>query len=106
MPQNLQMVAKLFHLPARVMVWTAVESDGSKFPFIFIEESLKVNSVVYMKMLEEKVPPWLNGSSVTNLKQALTKAWSNLDEETVRRCCGCVTVQLGSMIKVKRGNFE
>ena len=37
-------------------------------------------------------------SSVTNFKQALTKAWLNLDEETARRCCGSVTAQLGKMI--------
>ena len=47
---------------AGLMVLVAVWSDGSKCLFIFIEEGVKVKSVVYMKMLEDKVLPWLNGS--------------------------------------------
>ena len=47
---------------AGVMVWAAVGSDGSKSPFISIEEGGKLNSVLYMKILEDKVLPWLNGS--------------------------------------------
>ena len=49
--------------PDGVIVWAAVGSDTvSKSPFIFIEEGVKVNSVVYMKILEDKVLPWLNES--------------------------------------------
>ena len=44
------------------MVWAAVGSDGSKSPFIFIEEGVNANSIVFMKKLEEKVLSWLNGS--------------------------------------------
>ena len=44
--------------PAGVMVWAAVASDGSKSPFVFIQEGVKVNSQVYLQMLEEKVLPW------------------------------------------------
>ena len=45
--------------PASVMVWAAVGSDGSKSPLVFIDQGVKVNSEVYVKMLEEKVLPWL-----------------------------------------------
>ena len=45
--------------PAGVMVWAAVASDGTKSPLIFIKEGVKVNSQVYMQMLDEKVLPWL-----------------------------------------------
>uniref|UniRef100_A0A3P8TI71 Paired domain-containing protein n=1 Tax=Amphiprion percula TaxID=161767 RepID=A0A3P8TI71_AMPPE len=44
--------------PAGVMVWAAVASDGSKSPLVFIQEGVKVNSQVYLQMLEEKVLPW------------------------------------------------
>ena len=43
--------------PASVMVWAAVASDGSKSPLIVIEEGVKVNSQVYLNMLQEKVLP-------------------------------------------------
>ena len=43
--------------PASVMVWAAVASDGSKSPLIVIEEGVKVNSQVYLNMLEGKVLP-------------------------------------------------
>ena len=48
--------------PASVMVWAAVASNGSKSPLIVIEEGVKVNSHVYLNMLEEKVLPWLTES--------------------------------------------
>ena len=34
--------------PARVMVWAAVASDGSKSPQVFIEKGVKVNTKVYI----------------------------------------------------------
>ena len=43
--------------PAGVMVWAAVGFDETKSPFIFIEEGVKGNSVVYMKMLVDNVLP-------------------------------------------------
>uniref|UniRef100_A0A3P8WNH7 Tc1-like transposase DDE domain-containing protein n=1 Tax=Cynoglossus semilaevis TaxID=244447 RepID=A0A3P8WNH7_CYNSE len=43
---------------AEVMVWVAVASDGSKSPLVLIQEGVKVNSQVYLQMLEEKVLPW------------------------------------------------
>jgi inhibitor of nuclear factor kappa-B kinase subunit alpha len=45
--------------PAGVMVWAAVSSDGGKSPLVFVEEGTKVNSVVYLKMLEDNVLPWV-----------------------------------------------
>ena len=45
--------------PAGVMVWAAVASDGTKSPLLFIEEGVKVNSLVYLQMLKEKVLPWV-----------------------------------------------
>ena len=132
-------------LPAAVLVWAAVGYDGSKSPFIFIDEGVMRWTVWFTwKCLEDKVLPWLNRcfwgtihlhsrwrtghhikghpkvcnehfvgfwdkniwppsspdinpmdfaiwyiletevskvsySSVSNLKQALTKAWSKLD---------------------------
>ena len=43
--------------PNRVTVWAAVGSDGAKSPLMFIDRGLKVNSDVYVKMLDEKVLP-------------------------------------------------
>lgn len=48
--------------PAGVMVWAAVASDGSKSPLVFIEEGVRVNTQVYIKMLDEKVFPWITES--------------------------------------------
>lgn len=48
--------------PAGVMVWAAVASNGTKSPLIFIEEGVKVNSQVYIKMLKDKVLPWVTGA--------------------------------------------
>lgn len=48
--------------PAGVMVWAAVASDGTKSPLVFIKEGVKVNSQVYLKMLEEHLLPWLTAS--------------------------------------------
>ena len=157
--------------PAGVMVWAAVASDGEKSPLIFIEEGAKVNSQVYLKMLEENVLPWLTEtfgeqyiftqdgapahtsnvsqkwckehfqgfwdknmwppsspdinpmdfsiwsilesdvskisySSVTALKQALATAWSNVDQETVRRSCLSVTSRLKALVRAKGGHIE
>ena len=52
--------------PASVMVWAAVASDGTKSPLIVIDEGVKVNSQVYLNMLQEKVFPWLTESFGTN----------------------------------------
>ena len=41
------------------MVWAAVASDVSKSRFVFIDEGLKVNSQVYLNMLQKNVLPWL-----------------------------------------------
>ena len=41
--------------PASVIVWAAVASDGSKSPLVVIDEGVKVNSQVYLNMLQEKV---------------------------------------------------
>ena len=48
--------------PAGVMVWAAVASDGTKSPLVFIKEGVKVNSQVYLKMLEEQVLTWVTES--------------------------------------------
>lgn len=34
-------------------------SDGKKCPIIFIPQGLKVNTAVYLDLLNEKVKPWL-----------------------------------------------
>ena len=45
--------------PAGVMVWAAVASDGTNAPLVLIEEEVKVNSGVYLKMLKDNVLPWV-----------------------------------------------
>ena len=42
--------------PAPVMVWGGVTSTGEKIPLIFIEEGVKVNQHLYLKMLKEMFP--------------------------------------------------
>ena len=46
--------------PASVMVWAGVTSSGLKTPLIFIEEGVKVNQHVYLRMLKDKVVLWMN----------------------------------------------
>ena len=45
--------------PASVMVWAGVTSTGLKTPLIFIEDGVKINQHVYLKMLKDKVVPWV-----------------------------------------------
>lgn len=63
---------------AGVMVWVAVASDGSKSPLVFIEEVVKVNTQVYIKMLDEKVLPWITesfGNHAPSHTSNLTQQW-------------------------------
>ena len=41
------------------MVWAGVTSTGLKTPLIFIEDGVKINQHVYLKMLKDKVVPWV-----------------------------------------------
>ena len=50
--------------PTGVMVWAAVGSDGSTSPLVFIDEGVKINSDVYIKMLTESVLPWVSETHV------------------------------------------
>ena len=45
--------------PASLMVWAAVASDGTKSPLVFIDQGVKVNSVIYIQLLEKYVLPWV-----------------------------------------------
>ena len=45
--------------PVCDMVWAAVASEVSKYRLVFIDEGLKVNSQVYLNMLQKKVLSWL-----------------------------------------------
>lgn len=45
--------------PASVMVFGAVASDGKVMPPHFIEAGLKINTVEYLKILEEVLLPWI-----------------------------------------------
>lgn len=157
--------------PAGVMVWAAVSSDGRKSPLIFIEDGVKVNNLVYIQMLEEKVLPWvteafgtdyiftqdgapahtsnisqkwcrehfnkfwnkeiwppsspdinpmdfaiwsiiesevskISYSNLESLKKAITKAWSELHEDVVRKSCQSVVPRLKAVVKAKGGHIE
>ncbi|XP_076067677.1 uncharacterized protein LOC143040467 [Oratosquilla oratoria] len=48
--------------PASVMVWGGVTSTGQKTPLIFIDEGVKVNQHVYLKMLKEKLVPLIDAT--------------------------------------------
>lgn len=45
--------------PAGLMVWAAMASDGNKSLLLFVEEGMKVNSGVYLQMLQGSVLPWV-----------------------------------------------
>ena len=45
--------------PASVMVWAEVTSTGLKTPLTFIEAGVKINQHAYLKMLKDKVVPWV-----------------------------------------------
>lgn len=61
--------------PPGVTVWGVVASNSSKSPFVFIEESLDMNSRFYQQMLERNVVrSWLSatfGSLMSSLKTRL-----------------------------------
>ena len=42
------------------MVWAGVTSTGEKTSLIFIEEGVKTNQQVYLKLLKEQLIPWIN----------------------------------------------
>ena len=64
--------------PMDFSIWSILESDVSK----------------------------ISHSSVTALKQALATAWSNVDQETVRRSCLSVTSRLKALVRAKGGHIE
>ena len=45
--------------PAQIMVWGMVCDDGRKSPLIVIPQGVKVNTDVYLEMLETIVQPWI-----------------------------------------------
>ena len=71
--------------PASVMVWAGVASTGKKTPLFFIEERVKVNQHVYLKLLRDKLVTWLNtmfGESGITLEQdGATSHTANLVQE-------------------------
>ena len=44
------------------MVWAGVTCDGQKTPLIFIEDGVKVNSMVYLDLLQSRVAPWFTNA--------------------------------------------
>ena len=48
--------------PAGIMVFGLVASNGLKMPPVFIEQGLKVNTDVYLNILETKVKPWIKAN--------------------------------------------
>ena len=71
--------------PASVMVWGGVTSTGEKTPLIFIEERVKVNQHVYLKMLKEKLVPWIDVTfredGITLQQDRATSQIANLVQE-------------------------
>ena len=45
--------------PQSVMVFAAVTTDGHKSPIIFVEANTKINSDIYIEILEDKIYPWV-----------------------------------------------
>ena len=41
------------------MVWAAVGFDGSTSPMLFVDDGVKVNSELYIKVLAENVVLWV-----------------------------------------------
>ena len=41
------------------MVFAAISTDGHKSPIIFVEANTKINSDIYMKILKNKIYPWV-----------------------------------------------
>jgi len=158
--------------PASVMVWAGVTSTGLKSPLIFIDEGVKINQHVYLKMLKDKVVPWVetvvgndgitlqqdgatshtarmvqdwckdnfkafwpkdlwppsspdlnpmdfgiwsileqkacavSHPNVDVLKQKLSKAWDEIEAETVRATCRQVIPRLRRVVKEKGSYVE
>ena len=45
--------------PASAMVWAGVISKVEKTPLIFIDERVKINQHIYLKLLKEQLIPWI-----------------------------------------------
>ena len=71
--------------PASVMVWGGVTSTDEKTPLIFIEEGIKVSQHVYLKMLKEKLVPWIDVTfredGITLQQDGATSHTANLVQE-------------------------
>ena len=52
-PENQRTIFKRQH-PAQIMVWGGVTDCGKKTPLIVIPQGVKVNTDVYLEMLEDK----------------------------------------------------
>ncbi len=57
---GIKVLSHFWHqIPAAVMCWAGVTTDAQKTPLVFIEESMKVGSKVYLHLLSEEVLPWI-----------------------------------------------
>ena len=72
--------------PAWVMVWSAVASDWSKSSLVFIEDDVKVNTQVYIKMLTEKASHRITeifGNCYVITKTVSRRIWPDSGEKII-----------------------
>ena len=48
------------------MVWAGIMFSALKTPLVFVEDGVKINQHVYLKMLKEIVVPWINTLALKN----------------------------------------
>ena len=73
-PPNIRVVGKR-QKPASCMVWAGVTCNGQKTPLIFIEEGVKVNSMVYPDLLQSHVVLWITNAFGNKLR--VPARWSS-----------------------------
>ena len=71
---------------ASVMVWAGVTSTSEKTPLIFIEEGLKINQHVYLKLLKGQLIPWINRAFETGITLQQGTATSYIANVFQDRC--------------------
>lgn len=60
-PENVRFSSRTKH-PAKVMMFGLIASDGKKMDPVFVESGVKINTDVYIDILETHVKPWIDAN--------------------------------------------
>ena len=68
--------------PASVIMWKGVTVTGLKTPLVFIDEGVKINKGIYLKLLKENLLSWIHSTfgkgEITFQQDGATSHMANL----------------------------